>query len=262
MGNFFYCVYHIDTKNEKKYTKENRRGEMVMKLLVSDFDHTLFPDNYENNIKKIKEFVSKGNLFVIATGRNKQELQLVITGYDIPASYYICNDGAVIYDNNMNSIFREDIVEQEAYHLYHTMKEKSFVQEIKLDLGYDFVSEFQTPVNGMFVTYQDENEIKQWWEFNQNNYPNTTAYFMDRKLFLRRSGTGKTEAILFLLEKFIKVSKDMVYTIGDNVNDISMISEFKGFSVSNAIEELKKISKGEVESVSDFIDMINESNYD
>ena len=67
-----------------------------MKVLVSDFDNTLFTDDYQLNIKKINEFVDKGNLFIIATGRNYNQLKSDIKGKNIKYSYLICEDGAKI----------------------------------------------------------------------------------------------------------------------------------------------------------------------
>ena len=39
-----------------------------MKILVSDFDKTLFTDEYELNIELVNKFISEGNIFIIATG--------------------------------------------------------------------------------------------------------------------------------------------------------------------------------------------------
>ena len=45
-----------------------------MKLLVSDFDGTLFNDHYKENIEAVNRFVDAGNLFAIATGRDLNRL--------------------------------------------------------------------------------------------------------------------------------------------------------------------------------------------
>ena len=47
----------------------------------------------EKNIEAIKKFVDNGNMFIIATGRNLHQLLNDLVGYEIPVSYYICNDG-------------------------------------------------------------------------------------------------------------------------------------------------------------------------
>ena len=55
--------------------------------------------------------------------------------------------------------------------------------------------------------------------------------------------------------KLISV-KDNVYTIGDSYNDVEMIEKFNGYSIENAKEEVKKVSKGECSSVSKLIKKI------
>ena len=57
-----------------------------MKLLVSDFDGTLFIDypSLEKNIHAIQRFREEGNLFVINSGRNYTSLMKEIKQYQIP----------------------------------------------------------------------------------------------------------------------------------------------------------------------------------
>ena len=68
-----------------------------MKVLVSDFDLTLYDDNYANNVLAIKKFVKEGNIFIIATGRSMYDLERDLV--DIPCKWYICKDGASIYND-------------------------------------------------------------------------------------------------------------------------------------------------------------------
>jgi len=54
-------------------------------ILVSDFDSTLYTneENMKINVKKIKEFRRKNNLFIIATGRSYSSLIRKINQYKI-----------------------------------------------------------------------------------------------------------------------------------------------------------------------------------
>lgn len=65
----------------------------MRKMLISDFDDTLYRDeeSLQINIKKIKEFRDKGNLFVIATGRSFISLEAKMKRYSIPFDYLILN---------------------------------------------------------------------------------------------------------------------------------------------------------------------------
>ena len=46
-----------------------------MKCLISDFDGTLYDNNFINNLKSIKEFIDDGNIFVVATGRTFKNIK-------------------------------------------------------------------------------------------------------------------------------------------------------------------------------------------
>ena len=46
-----------------------------MKLLVTDFDGTLYTDDYNKNIEALNKFKQKGNKIVIATGRYLSSLK-------------------------------------------------------------------------------------------------------------------------------------------------------------------------------------------
>ena len=69
-----------------------------MKVIVSDFDETFYDANFVDNINLVNKWQKSGNNFVIATGRGLHSLRNIIDNYSIKADYYICNDGAVIYD--------------------------------------------------------------------------------------------------------------------------------------------------------------------
>ena len=74
-----------------------------MKILASDFDGTIYyPDDSEKNIRNvnsIRNFILKGNIFCIITGRNYSDIKLLLNKYNIPYSYLICEDGAKIFNN-------------------------------------------------------------------------------------------------------------------------------------------------------------------
>lgn len=69
----------------------------MMKMLVSDFDHTLFVDQTisQDNIHLIKSFQEKG-IFVIATGRSLHSLLDALEPFSIHPDYLILNNGAMI----------------------------------------------------------------------------------------------------------------------------------------------------------------------
>ena len=82
-----------------------------MKILISDFDGTLFinEDDILKNSKKIKEFRGNGNLFIISTARNYEAIEPACRQYNIEADYFFCDIGSVILDKNGNVLYKKYI---------------------------------------------------------------------------------------------------------------------------------------------------------
>lgn len=72
-----------------------------MKLIASDFDGTIFIDEKikTEDIKAIRDFQDKGNLFGIVTGRTYHSLFVLIEG-KIDPDFVIANNGAHIFVKN------------------------------------------------------------------------------------------------------------------------------------------------------------------
>ena len=80
-----------------------------MKCLISDFDGTLYDNNFINNLKSIKEFIDDGNIFVVATGRTFKNIKKKIVEAGIPYNYLICNNGLTIFDDKNNLIYSQKL---------------------------------------------------------------------------------------------------------------------------------------------------------
>ena len=74
-----------------------------MKILSSDFDNTLFflddPIKTAKNIEAVKKFIASGNIFCIITGRTYMEIKPDLLKLDLPYTYLVCADGALIFDS-------------------------------------------------------------------------------------------------------------------------------------------------------------------
>ena len=68
---------------------------------------------------------------------------------------------------------------------------------------------------------------------------------------------GKCNSIAFIsnLENIIL---EGIYVIGDNYNDIEMIKRYAGYCMTDAIEEVRRISKKEYQSVYNLIEELIE----
>ena len=85
-----------------------------MKLFVTDFDRTLYVDRDISlkDINSIRSWQEDGNLFVIATGRDIYSVREKVELYDIKPDYWICNNGAVLFNEDFN-ILSSKVIERE-----------------------------------------------------------------------------------------------------------------------------------------------------
>lgn len=228
-----------------------------MKLLVSDFDDTLFyeydKDRYLKNVEKIKEFVNKGNMFIIATGRSFENLKRDIKGLDIPYSYLVCNDGAVIYDRENNIVFQNNISDSLVEELYDLLLKSNVFSNVVINDNYGEVNFLSETNNGIVATHQNYEEANELKNYIIKKYENVKVYVMGEYFTIRSGVTSKGMAIKYLIDNHIKINNNNVYAVGDHVNDISMFQMFNGYAVYNAHPDLLNYSKGVVKSVGDLI---------
>ena len=88
-----------------------------MKLFVSDYDMTIYI--HEKIDKTVFDAISKwrdaGNIFAIATGRNKFSIFEHIDRHSLAFDYLIANNGALIFNDKRETIFKDTIDEDTAY---------------------------------------------------------------------------------------------------------------------------------------------------
>ena len=90
-----------------------------MKLFASDYDMTIYihekiDDSVFDAIKKWRE---KGNIFAIATGRNKFSIFEHIDRYGLEFDYVVANNGALVFNSKREMIFEDTINDDIAYNV-------------------------------------------------------------------------------------------------------------------------------------------------
>jgi hydroxymethylpyrimidine pyrophosphatase-like HAD family hydrolase len=87
--------------------------------------------------------------------------------------------------------------------------------------------------------------------FHVNAVPN--SYVID----IGKGNITKSTAIHHVIEAF--ESFDDVYTIGDELNDKEMLRDFNGYTMNHGLDELKEITLGSYNEVSELIyDLLKE----
>lgn len=230
-----------------------------MKLIVSDFDRTFYDDNYEENIKLINEFVAKGNMFVIATGRPLYLLKEDLIGYKISYSYLICKDGAVIFDKKGNKIFQKDIPNEIASQIYDILDNDKNMRETYLDNTSELTIDKNDSINSIISRPSDMERAQDTLECIKKEFDIVDGYISKNWLNITHKDVSKGMAIHYL-QNLLEIKNEDIYTIGDSVNDISMNSMYNSYAVKDSDEGLYKVSNHSVDSFKEFMEAINEDN--
>ena len=223
-----------------------------MKFLASDFDNTIFfPDDKaltNKNIKSIKNFISKGNMFCIITGRNYTDLKLLLNKYNIPYSYLVCEDGAKIF-NNLDYCIDTTYLDEDVIN-----KIKDILEEIGcdyyLDDGYN-KTDYLKDVVKIVVNCKDKKE--------KDNIVDTIKAKIDIHIYASRTHVNiinKNVNKKYALNKLIELENlnTEINVIGDNDNDYEMLKSFNGGVIKNHHPILNELNKKEYESISEYIE--------
>lgn len=237
-------------------------------IVFSDYDGTIYitEENMSKNIKSIEEYRNLGGKFVIVTGRSKTSVSNVIKQYNIPYDYIISNNGAVVYNSDMVKIYEQAITIDISNKIIDYLKTKENIEiffyddEDKVEYknqellkirirtsNYELAQTIEDEINDIFKQY-----VKAHSAFPGMYYDNHNFVIVD----VVSKNAGKDNAIKKLIE-MLKINKRYVATIGDGRNDISMIKEYKGFSMMTAEEGAKEVASMIFENVADVLDYIS-----
>lgn len=223
-----------------------------MKILASDFDGTIyFPDDSEKNIRNvnsIRNFILKGNIFCIITGRNYSDIKLLLNKYNIPYSYLICEDGAKIFNNMdycMDTIYLDkDTIEN----VIPILDENKF--NYYLDDGYNETNNLNDCVK---IVVNCDNRDLQKKIINQiRKKVNVHVYASRFHVNIIEASVNKASALKRLLniENF---SYNDFYVIGDNDNDYEMLKSFTGAVIKKHHSCLDNLKKKEYDELNQYI---------
>lgn len=232
----------------------------MMKVLVSDYDRTLYRNDEEIklNVESINKFIKNNNIFIIATGRSELDIKTVIKKYNINYNYLIVNHGAsiikndkVIYnvsiDNNIKNNILEILKNYKYSDLFVCTKENSRANITEPNL------------TKIHVTFNNKNMtslIKKLLEDKYNKFVNIYFASQGSSLEIVPASVGKVIALDYLseLENF---DKNLIYTVGDDISDKCMLEKYNGYAIDSAIKEIKETIPNKCTSVFDLVNTLN-----
>lgn len=245
-----------------------------MKIAITDFDGTLKPfDNKipPSTIEAVQRWRAAGNKFGIATGRELNMLNHDLRHYDITTDFLICVNGAVVFDKDRNilqsiritRVLKErllnlPLIRDTDYAMICFCERQSFSlrapyvpSEIAPPIGWRDVLErddvvqigirFETPEEATDAQQLIEREIPQLGGNQNRIYLDVNVKPVDKR---------------FGIESLIRLMNwrgDELLVIGDDKNDLPMITTFNGYTVSRAPEFMHAAARKIYDSVGDML---------
>lgn len=227
-----------------------------MKVIVSDFDGTLYKDDKIIYQDKINKFVISGNTFIIATGRNMASLKKDLDKFTLNPSFYICNDGAIILDQFYNVIYRTDIDNSILRPIYNELKNNDNVLEVLIDTGNGYIDDINRSANKLIARYYDKTKAINLVNSLNSKYPSIFGYVSNNWINITKKTETKGKAIDYL-SNYYNLNKYPIYVIGNDINDVSMC-DYNFISYGINCDDFKYIDKFDnvVDSFEEAFDII------
>lgn len=247
------------------------------KLVVSDIDETLITKEglvTPANVQAIQAVRDTGAHFMVATGRSFNDCQRILTdiGSVNKANHYsITYNGGVITENKNNRVLYKQSLTHELvdaiftigasyegvlihlFGLHSTHSYRLTEAELKrMDNPHELTEFFEPSVD-----FLKETEILKinfqaddidFLRHIHQELPDHLKVALDinyssgRYLEFNPQGVNKGHAVKLVAEE-LGIAVDEILTIGDNINDLSMVAYAgTGVSVANGVPELKSIA--------------------
>lgn len=259
-----------------------------MKILASDLDGTLMIDQKisPKDLEGIQKLREQGHKFVVSTGRTINGMKEVFDNYDLECDYMVLNNGAVVLDGDGKKIISKTIdkdilikIVEEFHDKEETLIYFDYGQAIGLinNPNVDIKnSEFLSfiPANVMEVSevkdlnkdasiigvFASDKSVERAEKIKERLYELLgddlsmfrNQYFID----IMPKGCSKGNGLREVLRLENKELKDL-YTVGDSLNDISMLEITENSYTFNRAEEIiKDIANNHIDFVHEIVDKI------
>lgn len=235
-----------------------------MKLLVSDYDGTLFTDerSMKINVKRIEAFVKEGNLFMLSSGRSFESLMGKVEEHNIPISYLATEDGSHLFDKN-GTLLHEELMDLDIEDEIHGLKALNRHYGMQYGTTRKYyesypglpVSSINFILNEDMINRQFNREWKRLEKAHKDRYE-FLVYGYDSIYYycIKPKGIDKAKPVDKLSE-ILELNKSSIFTIGDGDNDMPMIVKYNGYMIGDN-EPLKKCSLKCYNEVYELIDDI------
>ena len=243
------------------------------RVLITDFDGTLARDDKSvssKDVEAIKGFISRGGIFVVATGRMTSGIDHILKDYGLDGLVASFN-GAELTDLKSGEILYREGIDNKTCIDFLKMMEKLNIHAIAYpnrefltvknskvasiyaeicgakNIQVESMSKFFEENNldsGKLYIYDDKEVVDKYFEIVKNAFPNLEVVRSEpTKVDINKKGITKGKACEFIAKKFNLLLEDII-AVGDTGNDLEMLKTV-GFpiAVENANAELKEVAK-------------------
>ena len=252
---------------------------MNRKILFSDFDGTLFINGKVSDEDRaaIRRWRAAGNLFAMASGRHLTPLKEHLEREQVEWDFMLCLNGAEAFDHEDNRLFEVPINIELLPELFHTITLGNGWANVCYGArGERIRTENCTDYNHDHV-HHSEDYLSTFSRFTQicsASRDKSTAGALEIKdrilarfgdhvsaevngwsIDINAKGVSKASGIARLID-IIDIDADQVYAVGDNYNDLSMLTAYHGCAVANAPEAVRRQTGTTAKSVAELIDRL------
>lgn len=226
-----------------------------MRILVSDLSDFLNLETIQSNIDAINEFVEQGNLFILATTKTMNYLAEELSMINVACEYYICNNGAIIFDQFFNVVYRKDVEQQLVRPIYNLLSDDDNMLETYIDTSHGYVKDTNKCANGIVGRPYNLNRAYVLLDQIERKYPEIHGHIDDNYLTVTDNSVNKSSALEYLLTAY-NLNDAEVITTGVTIEDYELVKKYHGYTFENSIQDLKDISYKTVKDLKELIDEI------
>lgn len=250
---------------------------MNQRILFSDFDGTLFVNGTvsDEDREALLRWRAAGNLFAMASGRHVSALQEHLAREGIEWDYLLCLNGAEAYDRDEQMLFETPIDIALLPELYRTMAQEDGWAKVCYGSRADRIKTAHcSDLNPKHTHYPEPHlvSIEKFTQICTAMQTESEASAVKERVMERfgdfvcaelnghcidvnARGVSKSSGIARLIER-IGLDRSCVYTIGDNFNDLCMLTNYNGYAVAHALEPVRLQTGRTVKNVAELVDQV------
>ena len=253
-----------------------------MIMLAADYDGTLKQGTITRlDLDAITKFRSLGNIFGVVTGRSLSMMKEEFDKFDLKFDFFIAQNGAIAFTDTFTTIYETQINPIVSARLINMLqklgpamygaatRDKHTVFHMSRQFYDERIAYYDIPLivetwhnlNGIlsfFICDFSSDAISELYNKLSSEFSDLLSFhYNDGTIDVTAPGLNKSKGVQRVIEFF---KPQCALTIGNEMNDLSMIVDFGGFSVANGRPEVQAAASRVFENIDQCITFILETN--